>query len=412
MMRILHTADWHLGKRLQGVSMHEVQAKFCDWLVNCVQEMEVDVVLVSGDVFDQANPPTEARSLYFDTLSRLSQTGAQVVLTAGNHDSPSMLMAPKELLSCLRIHVVGTWSDDSDPPLIPLTRRSAPGIPVAVVAAVPFIRDHELERLAPDSSELERQAAVVEGVRAIFQRAADFADERHPDMPALAMGHLFATGVSTSDGERDIQVGNLGSVPASAFPERFRYVALGHIHKPQSAGAEHILYSGSPYPLSFSERNDTKRVLFLNLQDNDLEIESLTVPAQLSLKRLSGSTQHLKHQLEVAKAQCPHVTYVEVIWTPEHYDAVNHSALEDFIRGLESETFVVAHFRVRPEKTMVEIPDSLKVASLDELQPKEVFETYLDRASLDPDQAALLKEAFEDLCQIWLQSPSHEDPQS
>lgn len=410
-MRILHTADWHLGKRLQGVSMHEVQSKFCDWIVNSVEENDVDVVLVSGDVFDQANPPTEARSLYFDTLSRLSQTGAQVVLTAGNHDSPSMLMAPKELLSCLRIHVVGTWSDDSDPPLIPLTRRGAPGIPMAVVAAVPFIRDHELERLAPDSSELQRQAAVVEGVREIFQRAAEFAEEKYPDLPALAMGHLFATGVSTSDGEREIQVGNLGSVPASAFPERFCYVALGHIHKPQSAGEEHILYSGSPYPLSFSERNDTKRVLILNLEKDDLSIESLVVPPQLSLKRISGSTLHLKNQLEEAKAYCIHPTYLEVIWTPEHYDAVNHSELEDHIRGLESETFVVAHFKVRPEKTMVEMPDSLKVASLEELQPKEVFGTYLNRSSLDPDQAALLNEAFDDLYQTWLQSPSHEDPQ-
>lgn len=411
-MRILHTADWHLGKRLQGVSMHEVQAQFCDWLVGHVAESEVDVVLVSGDIFDQANPPIEARSLYFDTLSRLSQTGAQVVLTAGNHDSPSMLMAPKELLSCLRIHVVGTWSDDSDPPLIPLSPRQQPEVPVAVVAAVPFIRDHELARLAPDSSELERQAAVVEGVREIFQRAADCASGKYPDLPALAMGHLFATGASTSDGEREIQVGNLGSVPATAFPEQFRYVALGHIHKPQSAGAEHILYSGSPYPLSFSERNDTKRVLILELQDQDLKIESLMVPPQLALRRISGSAQHLKHQLDEAKARCIHPTYLEVIWTPEHYDAVNHSELEDHIRSLESETFVVAHFKVRPEKNVVEIPDSLKVASLEELQPKEVFETYLNRASLDADQAALLTEAFNDLYQIWLQSPSHADPQS
>ena len=255
-MRILHTADWHLGARLVERDRLPEHAAFIDWLIETLRSEKIDALLVSGDVFDAANPPQDAVALYFDFLKRLADLKTvKAVITGGNHDSASHLNAPRELLKRFDVHVFGHAGENN---IVDLGG--------AVVAAVPFLRERDLRQATAG----ETITAVHEQVRAAISThyAAQLAACRDlaQGRPVIAMGHLTALGASTSDSERDIHIGNLGAVGADLF-SGFDYTALGHLHRPQKvANIETVRYSGSPIPLSFSEAADAKSVVIIDTQ--------------------------------------------------------------------------------------------------------------------------------------------------
>jgi exonuclease SbcD len=249
-MRILHTADWHLGARLIERDRLAEHATFVDWLIETLRSEKIDSLLVSGDVFDAANPPQDAVALYFDFLKRLADLKTvKAVITGGNHDSASHLNAPRELLRRFEVHVFGHAEDN----IVDLGG--------AVIAAVPYLRERDLRQAGTGDtlSTVHEQvrAAIRDHYAAQLAAARTLAEGR----PVIAMGHLTVLGATTSDSERDIHIGNLGCVGADIF-DGFDYTALGHLHRPQRvAGNETIRYSGSPIPLSFSEAADAKSVV-------------------------------------------------------------------------------------------------------------------------------------------------------
>ena len=255
-MRILHTADWHLGARLVERDRLPEHAAFIDWLIETLRSEKIDALLVSGDVFDAANPPQDAVALYFDFLKRLADLKTvKAVITGGNHDSASHLNAPRELLKRFDVHVFGHAGENN---IVDLGG--------AVVAAVPFLRERDLRQATAG----ETITAVHEQVRAAISThyAAQLAACRDlaQGRPVIAMGHLTVLGATTSDSERDIHIGNLGAVGADLF-SGFDYTALGHLHRPQKvANIETVRYSGSPIPLSFSEAADAKSVVIIDTQ--------------------------------------------------------------------------------------------------------------------------------------------------
>ncbi len=269
--RVLHTADWHLGKRMGDLPRDQEHALFLDFLVQTIDSLDIDALLIAGDVFDSANPPQSAQARYYNLLSRLHErTSCSVVVIAGNHDSPAQLEAPRDALTALRVRVVGAVPDDPSKALIPLPDAVNAKI---VVAAVPFLRDRDLRTGRVGESATDIQKQLVGGIR---RRYADIAEAASPwrekNVPVLATGHLTVTGCSTnSDGGRGIHIGGLGSVGADLFPESIAYLALGHLHRPQSAGkCDHIRYAGSPIPLSFSESADQKELRLLEFSDGRL----------------------------------------------------------------------------------------------------------------------------------------------
>ncbi|MDZ7847099.1 MAG: exonuclease subunit SbcD [Owenweeksia sp.] len=240
-----------------------------------MKKENVDAMLVSGDIFDLANPSNEARRAYFQALLKLRDLKCKLILTGGNHDSPSVLNAPKELLQAMDIHVIGNLPENLEDCLIPL--KNAEGKTEAVVAALPYLRDPDLRQATEEVSYESRVEAIREGIARVFENVANCCKENFPNVPAIAMGHLFAAGVSTSESERDIQVGNEASFEADKFGDYFKYIALGHIHRPQKVNAlVPAFYSGSPLPLSFSEREDKKRLLILDTEN--FEAESISIP--------------------------------------------------------------------------------------------------------------------------------------
>ena len=297
-MRVLHTADWHLGQRfISGHERIDEHRHFLHWLVATVREQAVEVLVIAGDVFDSGSPANQALELYYDFLLQMQGTDCRdIVVVGGNHDSPATLNAPARLLRHLRVHVVGCVPDCFEDQVLIL--NDAAGQPGLVVCAVPFLRDRDVRLSVPGETADEREARLKQGIADHYARIAEVEQVwqlKAEGLPVLATGHLYAAGAAPSDSERTIHVGNLGQVTAEHFPEIFDYVALGHLHRPQQVGGrEHIRYSGSPIALSFSEIDHDKEVLLLDFADGKLAgLTALAVPGTRRLLRFHGTLEEV-----------------------------------------------------------------------------------------------------------------------
>ena len=259
----------------------------------------MDVVLVAGDVFDTANPPQSAEKLYFNFVADLNrQTSASLVLVAGNHDSASQLDAPKRLLKALRTHVVGAMAED---PADRILRLPSDQQPKVAIAMVPFLRERDVRLARLGESNAEVQAQVREGIAAAYRDTAAAVRAKPPGCPVIATGHLTVTGASTSDSERDIHIGGLGSIEPGVFPAEFAYVALGHLHRPQSPdGQGRVRYAGSPLPLSFSEVTDKKEVRILDVEGDVIRQFGVPVPTFRKLVRVNTTADTMRSDLTTA----------------------------------------------------------------------------------------------------------------
>jgi exonuclease SbcD len=254
-MRVLHTADWHFGRTLEGRSRMEEQAAFVDELVDIVRREQIDLILLAGDVYDSVNPPAAAEQLFYEALSRLTDGGKRTVaVIAGNHDQPERVAASSPLAKRSGIRLVGLPSSE------PLTIELASAGETAVIAALPYPSESRLrELLSEETDEGKLRSAYSERVGKLMARmAASF----RPDTVNLAMSHIYVLGGAETDSERPIQVGGAYTVDPSALQVGAQYVALGHLHRPQSVHRDPLVrYSGSPLAYSFSERGQAKSVI-------------------------------------------------------------------------------------------------------------------------------------------------------
>lgn len=291
-MRILHTADWHIGQRLHERQRIDEHKEFLNWLLNTIQEQKVDLLLVSGDIFDTALPSAEATNLYYRFLFRLfNETDAYTVIIAGNHDSPRHLDAPKEFLKMGRIHVVGITHDPTECVVeIPADN------PQIAIAAVPYLSENELPHVSYES-EIDKQERYRERLKSFYQ---DCVSNMSKNIPKILMGHLFVQGGCVGDSERNIQIGGATAIEANDFPDNADYVALGHLHRPQSIkGKEYpIQYAGSPIPLRFNEASYEKKVFLLEFsEDNNLiRNDKINIPVFKELITLEGDENHILSQ--------------------------------------------------------------------------------------------------------------------
>lgn len=283
-MRILHTADWHLGRTLEGRSRQEEHEAFVDELCAMVREERIDLVLIAGDVFDTGNPSAAAEELYCDALARLGENGRRaVVVIAGNHDSPDRLTAVQALAQRHGATIFGYPYDDpgvftpgpdrvqrvaAGPGWAELT---VPGVDhSAVVLALPYPSESRLRKLIADTlGEEELQRSYSDQVKGWLGAAAG---RFRPDAVRLVTSHLYmAGGVESDVVERPIQMGGAYTVHPGAVPETAQYVALGHLHRPQEihGTAAVTRYSGSPISFSFNETGYVKGVTVVEVEPRD-----------------------------------------------------------------------------------------------------------------------------------------------
>ncbi len=284
-MRILHTSDWHLGHTLHDVSREYEHRAFLQWLVDQISDREIDALLIAGDIFDTANPSAASQDLWFWFLAQAlkARPGLQIVAIAGNHDSAARLEAPDHLLRQFDIRVVGSLprkadgTFDPEGMLVPL--KDEKGEPKAIVVAMPFLR-------AGDLPMVEGEDPLIEGIRCLYDQACEAA--RPKGLPILVMGHCYLVTGQVSDlSERKVLGGNQHALPVSLFPDDVAYVALGHLHLPQVMNAGRIRYSGSPIPLSMSERHYPHSVTMLEVgSDGRLQQEQFRIPRAVDLVRV------------------------------------------------------------------------------------------------------------------------------
>ena len=395
-MKILHTADWHIGKKLHKHDLIEDFDQFVAWLDEKITELQVDLLLVSGDVFDLANPSSEIRSQYYRTLLRLRGLNCKIILTGGNHDSPAMLNAPKEILNELDISVVGGMPETVAETLVPV--KNGAGETELVVAAIPFLRDANLRSANDGDSYDDRMQAIRTGIEGIFKEAAALCAEKHSGVPAIAMGHLFAAGMETSESERDIQIGNLASFEAERFGSYFSYVALGHIHKPQRVNAAlPVFYSGSPLPLSFSEQADAKRILYIDTTKGFIP-ESIPVPTFRKLIKISGDISSIRAKLNNLASHPGLDSLIEIELLEELYDAVKMYELDKLVSEFSASGYEIVKHRTRFSKSQKKLGALYKEApDLAEMQPKQIFMKRISDHEYDRETQSSLLAAFEDI---------------
>ncbi len=259
-MRILHTGDWHLGRTLEGRSRLGEQAAFVDELVQLVEDERIDLVLIAGDIYDSVNPPAAAEQLFYEGLSRLIDGGKrQAAVISGNHDHPDRLAAAAPLAHRHGIRLIGLPVPEV------CTLQVARTGETAILAALPYPSESRLKELL--SMEAEEEALRTRYSERVGQLIKQQAASFRSDSVNLVMSHLYALGGAESESERPIQVGGAYTVDTSALSAAgAQYVALGHLHRPQTLKAPMpIRYCGSPLAYSFSEAGQAKSVTVLDL---------------------------------------------------------------------------------------------------------------------------------------------------
>jgi exonuclease SbcD len=288
-VRILHTSDWHLGRSFHRVGMLEHQAAFVDHLIEVVAAEQVDLVVVSGDVYDRALPHVDAVRLADETLARLADSRARVVMSSGNHDSAQRLGFGSRLMDAAGIHL----RTDASTVGMPVMLEDSHG-PVAV-HAIPYLDPHALHE-PWELPTRTHEAALAEAMRRVHAEVA-----ARPTR-SVVLAHAFVAGGLPSESERDISVGGVSVVSASLF-DGISYTALGHLHG-RATLSETLRYSGSPLAYSFSEAGHTKGSWLVELgADGVTAAEFLEAPVPRPLSTIAGELEALLEDPRLAAAE-------------------------------------------------------------------------------------------------------------
>lgn len=423
-LNILHTSDWHLGRRLYGHARYDEFTQFLDWLYDCLCTQNIDVLIVAGDIFDTMTPSHKAQQLYYQFLARIAQSIDQssscrcrhVIVVAGNHDSPTLIDAPKHLLKQLNVHVVGAAADNIEDEVI--TLYDVDDNPQAIVLTIPYLRDRDVRMSLSAQSSEDKNAQLIAGIKTHYQQACDIAKQRikdyqqsHPQisLPLIATGHLYASGATTTvdDGVRELYIGTLGHINADIFDNEIDYVALGHLHVPQRVGGhEHIRYCGSPIPMGFGEANQSKQIIKVSFTSHLPEITTIDVPKFRHLKKIKGTLSHITTELQKL------VDNNQPIWVEVFYDGSENLISTNFNQRLNSiiegsQVNIIKAFNQQSFEKLL-LQQSEQVEHLHELDEMEVFNRCLQINAISETERPALINCYQQI----LYEMRHEDIQA
>ena len=401
-MKILHTSDWHIGSTLYGRKRYDESERFLQWLVETIKNQSIEALLVAGDIFDTSTPSNTAQELYYRFLNEVSRTTCRhVIVTGGNHDSPSFLDAPKALLKAFNVYVVGSAAEREEDEVLVL--KDAHNNPEVIVCAVPFLRDRDVRQSNEGESYRDKENRLVEGIishyQKVYEEACKEQNELGKSLPIIGMGHLFIAGSSIykrsgeTNGERDLYVGSLGQVPADRLPF-FDYFALGHLHIPQKvAGYENIRYSGSPMVMNFDEIHQQKSVEIVDIHDQNVDIQTVPVPAFRHFEQIKGDWDSIEANLKRLKEES-FAGWVDVIYEGEEaignlrervYKLVENTSIE----VLKIQNAMLFNAVMKQYEKEVELQD---------LNPADVFDQCLIDHGIPDEQKIVLKGLFSEVC--------------
>ena len=411
-MKLLHTSDWHLGRLLYNQKRDDEFASFLNWLLQVIQSEQIEVLLVAGDVFDTTTPSVRAQELYYGFLAKAcSTTHCQIVVVAGNHDSPNFLEAPRGLLHALNVHVVGQCAAQIQDEVLLLRNIESGalkfGEPLVIVCAVPFLRDKEVRVLQENSSLEEREQDLVAGIAKHYKQVCEAAKAMQAELkestgcyvPIVATGHLFTQGGTTSEGDgvRQMYVGNLAHVSGSIFSSCLDYVALGHLHVPQTVGQnEYVRYCGSPIPMGFGEAAQKKYVNIVTLSNEEKKVTQLEVPVFRKLQQVKGDKLEILQILEQLRMLGEPV-WVEIQYTGQ---PTLENLNEIFLAAAKGSEVLI--LRIIAHRGITRgLQSGFKGEELKDLTPEDVFQRCLATNECPPNETpetAEMWDAFREIC--------------
>lgn len=290
-MKIIHTADWHLGQTFYGYERSYEHRIFLDWLAEVIFKNQIDVLLISGDIFDNPNPSAESQAIFFKFIHRLinSIPSLRIIITAGNHDSGARIEAPNPILEHLNVTIRGIVTHNDTTGEIDYNRFIIPLSDDICCLAVPYLRQ----------SDYPSSVTYDEGVNSFYSALYEIAKKSFNTI--IAMGHMHVAGSEISQGDRSerIVIGGLDCVNIIPLAKCFDYMALGHLHKAQRvAGNEHIRYSGTPLPMSFAERNNKQSVTCVTFENGEKRIEKIEFDTPVKLISIPQEAKPIPQVLE------------------------------------------------------------------------------------------------------------------
>ena len=397
-MKILHTADWHLGQTFMQKSRKEEHQLFIDWLLETIKAQQIDVVIIAGDIFDVANPAIEAMDLYHHFLLEAYRLQVEVIVVGGNHDSAARLNTTGALLSLLHVHVVGGELAALGK-IIPLHDKETLDIK-AVVVAVPYLRDADIRKIAEGEEVLAAHHQFAASIQKHYDTLLFQANTKFPNVPVIGTAHLYVNGSAVSDCsiENMHAIGTLGQISSGAFAEGYHYIAMGHIHKPQviaHQGNVVVKYAGSPIPLSFSERDDLKEVTLIALVDNQFVYTVLQVPLFRPLIRFKGAAQKVTNALAAYQHQTPLPAWGEIILT-ERVDFIDFN--EQVAQSCADNQIEILNRQLLIDQSVHQSVREAYVAGADNNpleNTREIFKLKCDKAGLDETNTNTLLPLFD-----------------
>ena len=405
MIRILHTADWHLGQTFFGYDRTEEHEAFLDWLAGEILRQEIDALIIAGDVFDVSNPSAASQSIYYRFIYRVTaeNPNLQIVIVAGNHDSAARLEAPLPLLQAMRTEVRGVVRKleggvvDYDHLCVELKNRQ--GEVELLCMAVPFLRQGDYPVVQTEGN------PYSEGVRELYtQLLRKLWKRRKPNQAILAIGHLQATGseIAEKDYSERTVIGGLECVSPEAFPEQIAYTALGHIHKAQRvSGRENVRYAGSPIPMSFAEKHYHHGVVMVTFDEGcAVDIRRIECPKSIPLISVPSGEPELPEKILEMLGGLPETEgtapYLEVKVLLEEPEPMLRQEIEDVLADKNYRLArIVSSYRTGAENVEKEETDWKK--GLQEMSPLQIAQSAFEKiyqSEMPEDLVDLFQEAY------------------
>lgn len=395
MMKILHTSDWHIGKQLHKFDLNEDMDLFFQWLIAYISSENIDVLLVSGDIFDQANPSQAAYKQYYDVLKQLIPLNCKIILTGGNHDSASVLNAPAELLKAFDISVIGGATDELSDMFLRIEKNNEK----LVVAAIPFLKDRDIRKSVAGESYATKIEQIKSGLQSYFSEINTHYKTNYTDEVFILMGHLYVQGSELSESERDIQIGNQAGVEAHMFEGIPHYVALGHIHKPQVISVEqNIHYCGSPISLSFSEKEDNKQINVITIANNQIsKVDVVPIPKHRNLITFEGNLQDVETKINAFSEGTTLMSLAEIIVNEDHESLDKRQAFQTLIDSKSNPHLEIVKSRLVFKSLIRGASDAFAVGTdVADVTPMQMFEKKLELQS-GLENTDELKNAFREI---------------
>jgi exonuclease SbcD len=372
--KILHTSDWHLGKKLFKKDRIEEQRLFIQWIIEYIQNNQIDLLLIAGDIFDSPNPPHSAIQLYFDFIQKLGEINqTQIVIIGGNHDSSQFLEAPAKILKRFNTHVVGqlreSWKDH-------YYEFEKNNIKVGI-STLPYFRNYEIDSwLQKQHADLLNQEEVIVKVLTEFNQLHTELN-KHTHFKLFMAHHVFM-GYEHAGSEQSISLSGINTIPLQLY-SNYDYLALGHIHKHQLIKPQNptAIYPGSPIPFRFSETFD-KFLIQIDVTQNEWNYKKVAIPKWNNLYRIELSQESYLEQIDQFLKQLPATPFENWAEVKITLESPESGLIDNIREKLSKQNVEILSFipQLKGQHSINETVEKLKDFSFEELFKEYYFDRY------------------------------------